>query len=58
LKLYKIYMRSLKYIYDEVKKCKIKEWEERLNKLKSRIKYWCDNKTEKMIHLEYLFYDS
>jgi hypothetical protein len=40
-----------------IKKSKTKEWDQRLIKLNTTIKYWCENKSEKMIHMEYLFYD-
>jgi hypothetical protein len=35
---------------------KEKEWEERINKLKSEIQYWIDNKTEKTVEIIELFY--
>lgn len=35
---------------------KEKEWEERINKLKSEIQYWIDNKIEKTIEIIELFY--
>ena len=38
---------------------KQKEWEERLNALKTQIEYWINpaNKTEKTIEIVQLFYD-
>lgn len=37
----------------------VKNWSERLNTLKSLIEYWCNdkNKSDKTIHVEYLFFD-
>jgi hypothetical protein len=37
----------------------VKNWSERLNTLKSLIEYWCNdkNKSDKIIHVEYLFFD-
>jgi hypothetical protein len=37
----------------------VKNWLERLNKLKSSIEYWCNdkNKSNKTIHVEYLYFD-
>lgn len=32
-------------------------WEERLSKLTERINYWMENKTEKTIEIDHLFYD-
>lgn len=40
-----------------IKKTKQKEWNERLEALKSQIGYWIDNKTEKTIEIVQLFYD-
>jgi len=42
-----------------VKKCKIKEWEERLLCLKNEVEYWLkiENKTDKMIEIVELYYD-
>jgi hypothetical protein len=42
-----------------VKKSKTKEWEERLNTLKSQIEYWLhpDQRTNKTIEIVQLFYD-
>jgi hypothetical protein len=43
-----------------VKKTKIKEWNNRLEVLKNQIEYWCkdDNKTDKIIEVIQLFYDT
>jgi hypothetical protein len=43
-----------------VKKSKKKEWEERLESLKTQLEYWIhpDNKTDKTIEVVQLFYDS
>ena len=41
-----------------IKKCKTKEWIERLEKLNSMIQYWSENNSNKMVHVEYLFYDT
>ena len=41
-----------------IKKCKTKEWSERLEKLNSMIRHWCDNTSSKMVHIEHLFYDT
>jgi hypothetical protein len=41
-----------------VKKSKKKEWEERLESLKTQVEYWLDNKTEKTVEVIQLFYDS
>lgn len=43
-----------------IKKTKLYEWKERLNMLKEQIDYWLipTNKTDKMIEVIELFYDS
>ena len=41
-----------------IKKSKIKEWIERLEKLNSMIQYWSENNSNKMVHVEHLFYDT
>jgi hypothetical protein len=41
-----------------VKKRKKKEWETRLESLKTQIEYWLENKTEKTVEVIQLFYDS
>ena len=42
-----------------VKKTKQKEWKQRCDMLCERITYWTkeENKSEKTIHVEHLFYD-
>jgi EsV-1-7 cysteine-rich motif len=40
-----------------VKKSKIKEWSERLNKLEEQIKYWLLNTTNKTVEVIQLYYD-
>jgi hypothetical protein len=40
-----------------VKKSKIKEWSERLNKLDDQVKYWISNTTGKTVEVIQLYYD-
>lgn len=42
-----------------IKKNKQQEWNDRLNTLKTKISYWLnpENKSNKTIHIEKLFYD-
>ena len=40
-----------------IKKSKVKEWTKRLESLVSMIKFWCENESTKMVHIEYLFYN-
>ena len=40
-----------------IKKSKIKEWSERLNKLEEQIKYWLTNTTNKTVEIIQLYYD-
>jgi hypothetical protein len=40
-----------------VKKSKIKEWSERLNKLEEQIKYWLLNTTNKTVEVIQMYYD-
>ena len=40
-----------------VKKSKIKEWSERLNKLEEQIRYWISNTTNKTVEVIQLYYD-
>jgi hypothetical protein len=39
-----------------IKKCKVKEWTERMNALNNQIQYWVDNKTNKTVETIPLFY--
>ena len=41
-----------------IKKSKVKEWTKRLESLVSMIKFWSENESTKMVHIEYLFYDN
>lgn len=41
-----------------LKKSKINEWNERLNRLKNEVNYLLNNNTEKTIEIKQLFYDS
>ena len=40
-----------------IKKSKINEWNNRLEKLNSMIQYWSENSSNKMVHVEHLFYN-
>jgi hypothetical protein len=39
-----------------IKKCKVKEWTERMNALNNQIQYWVDNPTDKTVETIQLFY--
>ena len=39
-----------------IKKCKVKEWNERMNTLNNQIQYWVDNSTDKTVETIQLFY--
>ena len=41
-----------------VKKKKQTDWESRLNHLVDIVRYWSENKSDKMLHVRHLFFDN